>query len=77
MIRKNLQKKIEQFLSSFCMLKKYLSCLCLKLSFKSLKTSFYCVNYFHYFATKNKRESNKNVCENKDFRNIVTPFEDT
>ena len=35
------------------------------------------MNYFHYFATKNKRESNKDACENKDFRNIVTPFEDT
>ena len=27
---------------------------------------FYCVNWLHSFATENKRESHKEVCENKD-----------
>ena len=29
---------------------------------------FYCLNCFHSFATKNKLQSQKRVCENKDFR---------
>ena len=36
---------------------------------------FYCLNYFHSFRTKNKLESDKKVCENKDFRNILMPSE--
>ena len=28
---------------------------------------FYCLNCFHAFATKNKLESHKIVCENTDF----------
>ena len=34
---------------------------------------FYCLNYLHSFATENKRESHKNVCENKDFCNAIMP----
>ena len=28
---------------------------------------FYCLNCLHSFATENKLESHKEVCENKDF----------
>ena len=28
---------------------------------------FYCLNCLHSFRTKNKLESNKKVCDNKDF----------
>ena len=38
---------------------------------------FYCLNYLHSFRTKNKLESHKKLCENKDFHNIVMPSEDT
>ena len=38
---------------------------------------FYCLNCFHSFATENKRESHKKVCENKDFYSIVMPSEGT
>ena len=38
---------------------------------------FYCLNCFHSFATKNKLQSHKRVFENKDFSNIVLPFDDT
>ena len=38
---------------------------------------FYCLNCLHSFRIKNKLESHKNVCENKDFGNIVMPSEDT
>ena len=38
---------------------------------------FYCLNCFHSFATKNKLQSHKKVCENKVFFNIVMPSEDT
>ena len=31
----------------------------------------------HYFRTKNKIESHRNVCESKDFCNVVIPSEDT
>ena len=37
----------------------------------------YCLNCFHFFATKNKFESHKKVCENKDFCNVAMPSEDT
>ena len=36
----------------------------------------YCLNCLHYFATENKCESHKKVCENKDFCNVI-PSEDT
>ena len=35
------------------------------------------MNCFHYFRTKNKLESLKRVCENKDFCNLVMPSENT
>ena len=38
---------------------------------------FHCLNYVHFFATKNERESHKKVCENKDFCIVVIPSEDT
>ena len=38
---------------------------------------FYCMNCFHSFATENKLQSHKKVCESKDFFNIIIPFEDT
>ena len=38
---------------------------------------FYCLNCFHSFAGKNKLQSHKRVCENKDFCNMIIPSEDT
>ena len=38
---------------------------------------FYCLNCLHSFRTKNKLESHKIVCENKDFCNVIMPSEDT
>ena len=38
---------------------------------------FYCLNCFHSFATKNKLQSHKRVCKNKDFLNIILLSEDT
>ena len=38
---------------------------------------FYCLNCLHSFRRKNKLQSHKKVCENKNFCNIVTPSEDT
>ena len=38
---------------------------------------FYCLNCLHSFATENKRESHKKVCENKYFHNDIMPSEDT
>ena len=38
---------------------------------------FFCLNYFHSFATENKHQSHKRVCENKDFCNIIMPSEET
>ena len=38
---------------------------------------FCCLNCLHYFRTKNKLESQKKVCKNKDFCNVIVPFEDT
>ena len=35
---------------------------------------FHCFNFLHSFRTKNKLQSHKKVCENKD---IVVPSEDT
>ena len=40
------------------------------------KGDFYCLNCQHSFRTRNKLESNKKVCENKDFCNIVMPSEE-
>ena len=38
---------------------------------------FYFLDCLHSFAIKNKRESQKNVYENKDFCNIAMPSENT
>ena len=38
---------------------------------------FYCLTCLHSFRIKNKVESHKKVCENKDFCNIVMPSKDT
>ena len=38
---------------------------------------FYCLNCLHSFRTKIKLVSYKNLCENKDFCNIIMPSEDT
>ena len=35
------------------------------------------MNCLNSFRTKNKRELRKNVCENKDFCNVIMPSEDT
>ena len=40
-------------------------------------SDFYCLNPLYSFGTKNKLESHKNVCENKDFSNTIMPYEDT
>ena len=37
---------------------------------------FYCLNCLHSFRTKNKFESQKKVCENKNFCTVVMPSED-
>ena len=39
-------------------------------------SDFYCLNCLHSFATENKHEFHENVCENKDFCNIIVPSED-
>ena len=36
--------------------------------------SFYCLNCLHSFRTKNKLESHKRVCENKDFCLLKTLY---
>ena len=38
-------------------------------------SNVYCVNCLHSFRTKNKFESHKKVCENKQFCNVVIPSE--
>ena len=38
---------------------------------------FYRLNCLHSFATENKRESHKKVCENKDFCNVLMLSENT
>ena len=38
---------------------------------------FYWLNCFHSFATGNKLKSDKIVCKNKDFCNIIMPSKDT
>ena len=37
---------------------------------------FYCLSCLHSFRTKNKLESHNQVCENKDFCNIIMPYKD-
>ena len=36
---------------------------------------FYCLNYLHCFATKKDLELHEKICENKDFRNVIMPYE--
>ena len=38
---------------------------------------FYCLNCPHSFATENKHESHKNVCENKYCCDVLMPYEAT
>ena len=38
---------------------------------------FYCLNYLHSFKTENKLGSHKKICQNKVFRNNMTPSENT
>ena len=40
------------------------------------KSNFYSLDCLHLFRTKNKIESHKKLCENKDFCNVVMPSED-
>ena len=40
-------------------------------------SDFYFLSCLHSSAAENKRESHKNVCENKDFYNAVMPFKDS
>ena len=39
--------------------------------------NFYCLNCFHSFVAESKLQSFKQVCENKDFCNILMLSEDT
>ena len=39
-------------------------------------SGFYCLNCLHPFATENKGESHKKVCENKNLCNFIMPSED-
>ena len=55
---------------------KKLSRLLRRITFKH-HGDFHCLNCLHSFATENKRESHKKVCENKDFCNVIMPSEDT
>ena len=36
---------------------------------------FYCLNSYKSLATEKKLESHKKVCKNKDFFNVIMPFE--
>ena len=36
---------------------------------------FYCLNWFHSFATESKLQSYKRLCENEDFCSIIMPSE--
>ena len=38
---------------------------------------FYCLNCLHSFKTKNKLESYKKVCKNKDFCGVLMPYKGT
>ena len=38
---------------------------------------FYCLNCIHSFRIINKLESHKKVHENKDFCNVIMPFQET
>ena len=36
---------------------------------------FFCLSCLHSFATQNKLESHKKLFENKDFCNVIMPFD--
>ena len=59
----------------------YLAVEKLSVLFRGLTSKHYddfcCLNCLYSFRTKNKFESHKKVCENKDFCNVIMPFEDT
>ena len=40
------------------------------------KEDFYCLNCFHSNRTKNKVESHKKLCENRNYCNVEMPNED-
>ena len=42
-----------------------------------INRDFYCLDCLHSFETKIRLDSNKKVCENKDFCDFVMPSEDT
>ena len=48
----------------------------LKRLISTLNDDFYCLNCFHSFTTKNKLESHKEVCKNKNFSCIELPYEE-
>ena len=37
----------------------------------------YCLNWLHFFRAKNKLESHKKLCENKNVCDVAMPPEDT
>ena len=39
--------------------------------------NFYCLDCLHSFRTKNRLESHKKVCKNKDFCNVIILSDDT
>ena len=53
---------------------KKLSALSIEITSK-YKSYFYCLSCLNSFKTKKKLESRRKVCGNKDFCNIVIPFE--
>ena len=55
---------------------KKLSALLRRITFK-LYSDFYCLSCLHSLRTRNKLESHKKLCENKDFCNIVMHSEGT
>ena len=42
----------------------------------NLKEDFYCLNCFHSYSTKNKLESRKKICENRDYCYVEMPTKD-
>ena len=42
----------------------------------NIKSDFYCLSCLHSFATENKLESHRKVCQNEDFCNVVRLSED-
>ena len=59
----------------YCIAVKKLSALLRGITSKN-NGDFYCFNCLYSFRTKNKLESHKKVCENKDFSGVEMPSED-